>query len=169
MNKKIIILLIGIFLLLGCENSMATPSSKVESFFNKYQKLDKNVLLDLDNVIKKDKSMNKEQKEIYKDLLEKQYQNLSYKIKNEEVNNNSAIVETEIEVLDYNNSIIKSQKYYEKHKNEIDNYIDYKLKKMQEVDEKIKYELIFFLRKEKGNWIIEELNEEEYKKIHGLY
>lgn len=167
MGKKLILLLISIFLLVGCENTMATPASKVESFLGKYQKLDKNVLLDLDNVIKKDTDMNKSQKEKYKNLLEKQYQNLSYKIKNEEINGTTSIVETEIEVLDYKSVIEEVDKYYEK--NEIDNYIDYKLEEMGKQKDKVKYELVFFLEKENGNWVIKELDEEDYKKIHGLY
>ena len=49
--------------------------------------------------------MNEEEKKEYKMLLEKQYQNLSYKIKNEEIVGNNATVEVEIEVLDYATSI----------------------------------------------------------------
>ena len=101
--KKIIILLLPILFLLGCENTLNTPTSKVESFFKKYQTLDKNVLLDLDNYIDKNNKLTKKQKEEYKEVLKKQYQNLSYKIKNEEVEKDVSIVETEIEVLNYSN------------------------------------------------------------------
>ena len=60
--KKIIIL-VGLIFLLGCENTLNTPTSKVESFLNKYQILDKNVLKDLDNYLSKDKTLTNKQKE----------------------------------------------------------------------------------------------------------
>ena len=134
---------------------MNTPTSKVESFLNKYQILDKNVLKDLDNYLSKDKTLTNKQKEKYKELLKRQYQNLSYKIKNEEIENNVSIVETEIEVLDY--SRIKEKN------------INKKLDKMKNTEEKKKYELTFYLNKEKGIWKIDSLSEDDYKKINGLY
>ena len=155
MNKKIIIFLLGILLLVGCENNINTPTSKVESFLNKYQMLDKNVLLDLDNTLNKDKNLTKKQKEKYKELLKKQYQNLSYKIMNEEIENKIAIVEVKIEVLDY--SSIKEKN------------IDERLNKMKNIESKKDYELTFYLTKEKGIWKIDNLTEDDYKKINGLY
>ena len=47
MIKKIFIFLLITLFLLGCDNVKNTPTSKVESFLNKYQTLDKNVLKDL--------------------------------------------------------------------------------------------------------------------------
>lgn len=153
--KKIIILLLPILFLLGCENTLNTPTSKVESFFKKYQTLDKNVLLDLDNYIDKNNKLTKKQKEEYKEVLKKQYQNLSYKIKNEEVEKDVSIVETEIEVLNYSN--INEKDIYKK------------IDKMKNVEEKKKYEITFYLNKEKGVWVIEKLNDDDYLKINGLY
>lgn len=153
--KKIIILLLPILFLLGCENTLNTPTSKVESFFKKYQTLDKNVLLDLDNYIDKNNKLTKKQKEEYKEVLKKQYQNLSYKIKNEEVEKDVSIVETEIEVLNYSN--INEKDIYKK------------IEKMKNIEEKKKYEITFYLNKEKGVWVIEKLNDDDYLKINGLY
>ena len=62
--------------------------------------------------------MTEEQKKEYKSLIEKQYQNLSYKIKNEEIVGNNATVEVEIEVLDYATSINNSKKYFLEHESE---------------------------------------------------
>ena len=153
--KKIIILLLPILFLLGCENTLNTPTSKVESFFKKYQTLDKNVLLDIDNYIDKNNKLTKKQKEEYKEVLKKQYQNLSYKIKNEEVEKDVSIVETEIEVLNYSN--INEKDIYKK------------IEKMKNIEEKKKYEITFYLNKEKGVWVIEKLNDDDYLKINGLY
>ena len=71
--KKIFILL-GILLLLGCTNTMNTPTSKVENFLSKYQNLDKNVLTDIDRYLDKNKSLSKNDKKIYKEVLQRQYQ-----------------------------------------------------------------------------------------------
>ena len=154
MNKKLLFIFVSILFLLGCENIINTPTSKVESFYKKYQMLDKNVLIDLDNVIDKDKTLNKKQKNIYKEVLKRQYQNLSYKIKSEEVEKTTAIVETEIEVLDY--------------KNNNDN-IDEKLKIIKKANKRKKYNITFYLTKKAGVWKIDNLQNEDYEKINGMY
>lgn len=104
----------------GCGNNMNTPTGKVEEFLGKYQSMDSEVLTQLDNIISNDTTMNDEQKKDYQSLMEKQYQNLSYKIKDEKVKGNEASVLVEIEVFDYANSIVESREYYNDHKDEFD-------------------------------------------------
>lgn len=206
MKKILVALFLGAFLLVGCDNTMNTPTSKVEEFLGKYQKLDKKVLTELDDVINKDENMNDDQRKEYKIILEKQYQNLSYKIKNEDIEGDSATVDVEIEVLDYQSSIKKSKEYYQEHQDEFkeekqeenknnddkkdaslkekaedlkddvkDNiekassFIDYKIKELKNVTDKTKYDLTFNLTKKDGKWIIDDLSDEDRKKIHGLY
>lgn len=118
MKKIIVAFILGLFLLVGCDNTKNTPTSKVEQYLGKYQKLDTDVSKDLDGVLAKDENMSDDQKKEYRGLLEKQYQNLSYKIKNEEVKGNTATVDVEIEVLDYQSSITKSKEYYAAHQDE---------------------------------------------------
>ena len=181
MKKIMLVFLFSIMFLLGCHNSMNTPTAIVESLFSKYQKLDKTILDDLDKVIEKDKYMNKEEKEKYKTIMEKQYQNLSYKITGEKITKNKATVDVEIEVLDYANTIYKAKKYYYEHPKEFNytiiednientsNYIDYKLEKLSDVKDKNKYNLILSLTKENGIWKLDELTDIDRKKIHGIY
>ena len=77
MNKfgKVIVC-IGFLLifLAGCSTSMNTPTSKVEEFLGKYQKMDDDVSVQLDEVLSKDDTMTAEQKDKYRSILEKQYQ-----------------------------------------------------------------------------------------------
>ena len=125
--------------------------------------------------------MNQEQKKEYKMIMEKQYQNLSYKITNEQIVKNIATVDVEIEVLDYSNTLKKAKKYYYEHPDEFNytieedsientnNYINYKLSKLKDVKEKNKYNLTLTLTKENGIWSINQLNETDIEKIHGLY
>ena len=162
--KKILIitLLISVFLS-GCEKMMETPTSKVENFLGRYQRLDKDVLKELNNIIEDEQDMTEEEKLEYKKLLEKQYQNLSYKIKKEIIAKDTATVDVEIEVLDYKNAINKSEKECEK------NLIECKLKEMKNINNKTKYDLTFTLNQEEGKWVIENLNETAVKKLHGLY
>lgn len=121
MKKKIIVFLsLLVMLMTGCGNNMNTPTGKVEEFLGRYQSMDSEVLTQLDNVISNDTTMNDEQKKDYKTLMEKQYQNMSYKIKDEEIDGDEAEVLVEIEVLDYANSIIASRDYYEEHRDEFD-------------------------------------------------
>ena len=171
MYKKIIIIILILLLTIGCNNNFNTPTSRVESFLNRYQTNSKSVLKNLDSVVKKNKKLNKKQKDLYKSLLERQYQNLAYKIKKEEIEGKVAIVTTEIEVLDYASSIRRSKKYYLEHLDEFrnKNYNDYKLKELKNVTEKTKYDIDFYLIKDKGIWKLSEINSEDREKIHGLY
>ena len=178
MKKLFIVLFLSIIFTSGCNNIIDSPTGVVENYLGNYQRLDKNVIKDLEETINKDKNMDKDQKEEYKILLEKQYQNLSYKITNEEVYETSAIVDVQIEVLDYQSAVYKAKKYYDneikKDNEEIDyekekKYIDYKIKKMKEVNDKVKYKITINLTNNEGIWTIDELSEIDKKKIHGLY
>lgn len=193
--KKRLIILLSLFGLLvsGCGNTN-TPTSKVEEFLGKYQSMDSEVLTQLDNIISNDTSMSDTQKKDYQSLMEKQYQNLSYKIKDEKIDGDEAEVLVEIEVFDYANSILESKEYYNEHRDEfksddsfnedqkdesgevvggeIDNiaaFIDYKIKQLKDVTDKAKYEITFHLTKEDGEWVVEDISGEDRQKIHGLF
>lgn len=115
MKKLFSVLLLSLFLVTGCGNSM-TPIGAVEDFLGKYQSMDSDVLAQLDKVVNDDTTMSDEQKKEYKSLMEKQYQYLSYKVTDEEIVGDTATVDVEIEVFDYASSIRKSDEYYEKNK-----------------------------------------------------
>jgi len=120
--KKFLFIFLSLLVLFvtGCGNDMATPTSKVEEFLGKYQSMDSDVLTQLDNVISNDTTMDDTQKKDYKSLMEKQYQNMSYKIKDEEINGDKASVLVELEVFDYAGSISESRDYYTEHRDEFD-------------------------------------------------
>lgn len=166
--KKIIIILSLLIFLTGCENTFNTPTKKVENFLNEYQNLNPKVLKKLENSVEAD-NLTKSQRKKYVRLLEKQYQNLSYKIVNEVVNDDNAIVDVEIEVLNYTYSIADSKKYYETHKNEIEDYNEYMLNNLEKVKDKIKYKISIDLTKYDGNWELNEIDRTIIQKIHGLY
>lgn len=120
MKKIGILLLLAIIMVTGCGRVKNTPTDSVEAFLQKYQSMDSEVLAQLDKVVSNDKTMNDEQRKDYQTLMEKQYQNMSYKIKNEKISGDTATVLVEIEVFDYANSITKSKDYYNEHRDEFE-------------------------------------------------
>ena len=168
MKKFLLLLFISLFLL-GCNTSMNTPTGAVENFLNSYQNLDSELLEKLDQIIDKDQEMNKKQKEKYHELIINQYKNLSYKIKSENVMDDNAEVEVEVEVLNYASSIRESKKYYRDHPDEVDDYMDYQLLNMENVKNKTHYTIMFSLNKIDNEWVVNELDDVEIQKIHGLY
>ena len=197
-GKIVVSAFILLLVIVGCSNNMSTPTNKVEEFLGKYQSMDEDVLKQLDQVIKDDDTMNDDQKDKYKALMEKQYQNLSYKIENEDIQGNSATVDVEIEVLDYATTASKAQEYYNEHKEEIEEkyndkkedndnsledagddvlqaveesaaYINYKLEELETANDTVTYDMTFYLTKEDGEWILQDISDLDRKKLHGLY
>ena len=173
--KKLIIL-ISIILLTGCTDIMNTPSSKVEEFLGKYQTMDTSIVKELDDTIEEMNASDNYKKE-YKSLLLKQYQNLSYKIKDEKIDGTTAKVEVEIEVFDYyntlenvNEDIDKNSDDFkdEKDKSRKEKIEEYKIKKLKATTNKTKYQIIFTLTKKDGKWTLDKLSDDDIKKIHGL-
>lgn len=177
--KKVLLLTLVLFLVVGCGNMMNTPTKKVEQFLSKYQTMDEKVLTQLDDVIEEAGNFNDTQKESYRKLMKKQYQNLSYKIKDETEDGKSATVEVEVEVYDYGKSISESELYLTNNQqefidietNQIDNqkFLDYKITQMENVKDKVTYTITFNLTKEDENWVLDDIGDIERQKLHGLY
>ena len=108
--KSIIIILLSVILISGCDKTIdSTPTRTIESFFSKYQKIDDEVIRQLELSLDTKPEYSDDNKKEYESLMIKQYQNLSYKIIDEKQKNNSATVDVEIEVYDYKTSITKKQ------------------------------------------------------------
>ncbi len=175
--------LLGIFSLIlftGCEtNLMNTPTKRVETLFNNYITLDKKVLDDLDETLLSETIMTPSQKDSYRDILKKQYQNLSYKIKEETIDGKNATVEAEIEVYNYKKILDEVNDYYNEHQEEFMNdetkstdtlkYNDYKLEKLKNANDKVTYTLNLTLKKVDDKWVLDDLTDTEISKIHGMY
>lgn len=175
--KKILLLLVSLILVTGCNDMMNTPTRRVEEYLGKYQILDSTVLTELDNVVD-NSDYSKDYKEEYKELMIKQYQNLSYKIKNEQTNGDTANVIVEIEVFDYNNALSEADDYIDEHESEFVDDKDetrkekidhYKINAMKEVTDKASYTINFSLVKDNKKWVLEKINDSDLEKIHGLY
>lgn len=103
MKKKILMIILCFVVLVGCELSN-NPTSKTEAFLLDYQMLKDNISINYTDLIE-DTNVSTDIKEGYKDLIKKQYRNLSYEIKEEIIDGDIATVTTEIKVMDYKKNI----------------------------------------------------------------
>ena len=177
--KKILVIISILFLCgCGCSTIMNTPTKKVEEFFGKYQTVDSEVMKQLDGVVFIDETLDENQKVEYKKIMKRQYQNMMYKIKDETVNGETAVVEVEIEVYDYKNAMKVADNYIENNKKDFmdkegntlhSKILDYKIEAMSNTKEKVKYTLSLTTTKKDGKWFLDEVSDSVIKKIHGVY
>lgn len=165
--KKILSIFIFLLLLVGCSLSN-TPTSKVEDLLNKYQRLDSDIEKGIDTVVGEE-SLTGVERDRYKKIIEKQYKNLTYQIKDETYNGNICTVTTEIEVLDYKKIINEVNNNYQNKNYTKEEYNNEKLDKLEKTKDKVKYTIDFKVKKENNNWTLEALDDDTIKKIQGTY
>ena len=167
--KKIISIFIFLLLLVGCSLSN-TPTAQVEDLLSKYQMLDSDIKSGIDNVVMGE-SLTNEQQERYRKIIEKQYKNLMYEIKDEEIDGNNAEITVEIEVMDYKKIVNEITSSYQVQNNfTVEEYNNTKLDALEKVKDKVTYTIEFDVIKDKdGNWKLTSLDNETIKKIQGMY
>lgn len=165
--KKILSIFIFLLLLVGCSLSN-TPTSKVEDLLNKYQRLDSDIEKGIDTVVGEE-SLTGVERDRYKKIIEKQYKNLTYQIKDETYNGDVCTITTEIEVLDYKKIINEVNNNYQNKNYTKEEYNNEKLDKLEKTKDKVKYTIDFKVKKENNNWTLEALDDDTIKKIQGTY
>ncbi|MDD2181156.1 MAG: hypothetical protein PHW32_02175 [Bacilli bacterium] len=174
------IIFLTLLIVVGCSmgEMSNTPTKQAEIFFKKYQTLDQSVLNDLNRVVALETQFNNDQREMYKEIMKKHYQNLTYKIKDEEIDGDFAVVTIEIEVNDYANELRNSEIYLAEHPDEFQNelgeydvgkYSDYRLDRLKDAEEKVKYTLELNLTKVDKKWQVDQISSIDEEKIHGIY
>ena len=165
-NMKKIILIVIIFslsLLTGCSLGN-TPTAQVEELLSKYQMLDNEISINYISIAT-DTNLNQDIIKRYEDVIRDQYRNLSYEIKEEIIDGESAIVTTQIEVMDYKTIINK----YNRNDYELEKYHDLVLNDLEDATEKITYTIEFNLIKgEEDKWQVNNLTTEEEQKLLGI-
>ncbi len=166
MKKKLIILSLFLFMLVGC--SMGNnPKSKVEEVMMKYQKVDGDIMSGINEVIAEG-NFTDDHAARYRELLTKQYKNLSYEIKNETIDGDNAIVTVQVEVLDYKNAI--SDLTFDSTIYTKESFDEEKLNRLESVNSKVTYTIDLALTKDTdGKWRLDALTNEQIKKIQGMY
>lgn len=180
--KKVLSVMLVMMSLTGCSCSaditMDTPTKKVEQFFNNYQTLNNDVTTQLDEVIGREITFTDEQKETYRDIIEKHYKDITYEIKDEIIDGDNATVTVEIEVKDYSNVMTEADQYLTDHPEEFNDengeydialFNEYRLEKLKEVTDKVKYTLELTLTKIDDEWRLDDISELDESKIHGTY
>ena len=163
--KKILSLFIFLLLLVGCSLSNS-PTSKVEDLLIKYQMLDKDIKDGIEEVVNEE-TLTSNQKERYRKIIEKQYKNLTYQVKEEKIDGDTSTITTEIEVIDYKKAINEAvSKYQGKTDYTIEEYNNTKLDALEKAKEKVKYTIEFEVKKDNNdNWKLSSLSNETIKKI----
>ena len=166
MKKKLILFIAILFLLVACSMSN-TPTSKVEALFSKYQSLDTDISRGIDNILD-EQNLTDENRLRYRNLLEKQYKNLSYEITDEKIDGNNATVTVTLDVLDYRSSI--SDLTFDSTIYTKETFDNEKLNRLENTNNKVTYTLEFTLTKdEEGSWHLNALTNEQIRKIEGMY
>ena len=179
MKKVLVILCVAILLFTGCSCSVndTTPEQAVDTFFEKYRAKDDNVITQLMDTIENEGLVD-EQKEKYQDLMEKQYDQFAYVIKDIDENDNDATVTVELTVLNYRSAILQAEEELKNNPEKFnddqgnfsdDKYMDYKIEKMSEVTDTTTHTIELSLTKESGMWKVNELSSDDISKLHGLY
>ncbi len=179
--KKKLLILGSLLLITGCNlaifNQNISPTRSVENFLGKYQSLDNEIITQLDNITV-GQNLTAQQGTNYKNLMRKQYEGLTYTIKEESVDGDTAIVTVEIEVYDLTKSRINiddhildnEEDFLDKEGNfSEEKYMDYRIDNLMKENKRTKYTIDFRLTKENREWRLDELTKTEKEKIHGIY
>ena len=122
--------------------------------------------------------MTNDQKEKYKEIMKKHYKNLTYDVKDEVVNGDTAVVTVEIEVYDYSKKKASVEEYVKNHPEEFldddnkfsdEKFISYRLSEFENVKDKVKYTLELNLTKIDDKWELNDISSIDEDKILGIY
>lgn len=163
--KKIflIVVIFSLSMLTGCSLGN-TPTAQVEDFLSKYQMLDDDISVSYTNMTT-DTNLSQDTKERYEDVIREQYRNLSYEVKEESIDGETATVTVQIEVIDYKKIISK----YNKNDYEIEEYHNLILDDLEDGKEKITYTIEFMLTKGTDDkWQVNDLSPTDREKLLGI-
>ena len=162
--KKIFLIIFCFTMLVGCTLGN-TPTSRVEDVLTNYQMNKDNINVSYTELTN-DNNLSSNIIKDYEDAIRKQYRNLSYEVKDEVIDGNSAIVTIEIEVMNYKKTINK----YNKGDYDINKYHKLIINELNKTKEKVTYTLDISLTKDNNDtWKIEDLSLENKNKLLGIY
>ena len=176
--KKKIYIFISILLLLtlfGCDMN-PTPKKKVEVLLSDYQKHNEVITSELDDYLKTlttDDNIYLEYKKVYL----RQYEDLTYEIKDETIDGDYATVTAQIDVYDYYKVDLDASNYITNNPIEFSNDgiydankgMLYRIDALSKTNERVTYTITINLTKVNNDWTIDNLTNEDLEKIHGTY
>ena len=97
---------------------------------------------------------------------------MTYKVKNEEIDGDNAVVTVEIDVIDYTKGLYDIVNYYNENSDEFndDNSFDkYRLDKFKKIKDKNTYTIDFTLTRINKKWNLDNPTSDIRNKISGMY
>ena len=173
--KKVLYAFLAIVLLTGCSctaNMGNTPTKKVEEYLNKYQTNDDDVVSDLDKVLTNDMTLTDEERSDYNDFMKTHYRDMQYEIKDETIDGDVATVDAEVTVRNYADAVNEANDYRLNNADVFDDnntFARYRLDRLKEVTDTETYTITFHLTKENEEWKIDDLSDDDLRKLSGLY
>ena len=173
---KIIGLIILVGTLFGCGFNNSTPSKKVETLLMSYQKNNLSIISELEDYLNT-LTIDDDYYEEYKKVYLRQYQDLDYKIKDETIDGDNAIVTAQIEVYDYYKTENDVNNYIAQNSTDFENNgifdslkaLKYRMEELNKSTDRVQYTITFTLTKVNDEWTIDNLTDEDLEKIHGTY
>lgn len=163
MKKFSLISIFLILLLVGCTLGN-TPTSRVEDLLLNYQMLDNSINIDYITLMGDDLSL--DLRSDYEEVIRKQYKNMSYEIKDEEIDGDYSLVTVEIEVMDYKKAI----GMYDRGNYDLVRYQELVLEELKNTKEMVTYTIEFELSKDdEGIWTVNDLGSDINNKLLGIY
>lgn len=173
--KKVLYAFLAIVLLTGCSctaNMGNTPTKKVEEYLNKYQTNDDDVVSDLDEVLTNDTTLTDAERSDYNDFMKTHYRDMQYEIKDETIDGDVATVDAEVTVRSYADAVNEANDYRLNNADVFDDnntFARYRLDRLKEVTDTETYTITFHLTKENEEWKIDDLSDDDLRKLSGLY
>lgn len=171
---KKVVLLIMLVLVTSCIDVNNKPDIKINEFFDKYIKLDDEVLRDIDKKML-EAELDNEIKLVAKNAYKRQFKNIKYKIININEYKNYAKAKISVSLYDYEATKEEAENYIDSHVEEfmVNNEVDY-IKEKKYIFEKLnktnkrKKEIIYIkLHKDNNNWKVDDLSNETLLKLQG--
>ena len=175
--KKLLSVILGVLFIMSLSGCGDSATKAVEDYLDQYTSLSDNVLKDMMNIVK-DEDITDKQKEVYQDIFKKQYQDLTYKIDNEEYDGDEATITVTVKVYDLYKAQKDASNYLKDNRDEFNDnngiydvakYMDYKLEQMKNMLDRIEYTIEFYVVKTSDGWVISSLSDSDLEKIHGIY
>ena len=174
--KKFLIGFICLIGAVGCACQGDKASDAVEKYLNNYKGLSDQVLSDIDDIVNKEELEDK-QKDAYREVMKRQYKDMTYTILDESYNGDDANVTVKITVYDLYKVDKDATDYLNNHKDEFltegnydkKKYLDYRLEQMKNMKDTVSYNIVFKVDKTNGKWQVEQPDEVTLEKIHGIY
>lgn len=176
--KKFLLGILTIFFVVGCGcKNMNTAKVEVEKYLDRYRTQDSAVMEELDRTVAEEE-LTDAQKDIYRDIMIRQYKDLKYEVTNETYDGDTAVVNVKVTVYDLYKVQKDAESYQKEHPEEFNDesnaydktlFLDYKLEQMKKNTDTVEYTIDVHLTKEDGKWKVEQLSNTDLEKIHGIY